>query len=205
MILSKAVSLSTLFKDTPIPVVKRSNNCKTYDIEYIQSNPDRTIFLVKCEESYSKDSGHLVSILYEGYRPKPRDTLKPLNDDVRVHCSCEFWKYWGSAYISTIEGYNLDVSENRPPVVRDPKLKNKLCKHVVRAIKDLRGMTFKQLKHKYALNDGNMFDTVSVDDTIPFVRAYLKRNRPEIDEDEFLMGLDKYTFESKMVEIGAVV
>jgi len=204
MLLSKAVSLSILFRETPMPQRKRSNKCITYDVEYIIENPNRIIFLVKCSESYSKSTGHLVSLVYDDYIPKIRDIKKPLNTDVRVFCECEAFLYWGSKYISTMEGYNFDEPEFRAPMIRDPELKNKLCKHIVRVAKDLRGQTFKKLKHKYAVNDGYMFDTVSVEETYPAIRVYLTKHKPEIDQDEFLLGINEYNFEQKLLEIGAI-
>lgn len=204
MLLNTAVSLSQLFRETPMPQRKRSKKCSTYDVEYIVQNPNRIIFLVKCTESYSKDTGHLVSLVYDDYVPRLRDVKKPLNADVRVMCECEAFLYWGSKYISTQEGYNFDEPEHRAPDIRDPHLKNKLCKHIVKVAKDLRGQTFKKMKNKYAVNDGYIFQTVTVEDTYPTIIAFLSKNRPEVNQEEFLLGLTEHNFEQKLLEIGAV-
>jgi len=193
-----------LFKETPVKTKFRAENCKTYDIQYISKHDQRAIFLVKCDESYSYDGGHLVSILFDDYVPKKRDTLKPLTSEVKLKCECPAFLYWGSEYIATLNGYNLEFTQEIPPNVRDPQLQNVLCKHVVRVIRDLRGITFKQLKKKYAMQQ-NILPVVTLDEVYPVIVNYLERNRPDINPEEFLLSVNEYTFEEKMLEIGAIV
>ena len=206
-----AISLWEIWKDTPKPQKHRSLNCKVYDIEYKISNPDRVILLVKCNESYSNDSGWIVSIRFDGYKPKKRDIKKPINTDMRLHCSCPAFQFWGSAYIATMEDYNYDFSENRFPIVRDPELKNLVCKHIIAVVHRFKGETFKKLMKKYAVKDDEYNKrieetkqnrkrrtstakvikahdliktdgTVSVEEVIPVVNKYIKANQlPIVD------------------------
>ncbi len=56
--------------------------------------------------------------------------------NIRVHCPCPAFKFWGSQYILT----QLDsaiIPENRYPHIRNPSLKGIVCKHLNRSIKVL--------------------------------------------------------------------
>jgi hypothetical protein len=56
--------------------------------------------------------------------------------NVRLHCHCPSYKYWGYQYILT----QLDAAirpENRYPSIRNPQLKGVCCKHLRRTIKVL--------------------------------------------------------------------
>lgn len=58
------------------------------------------------------------------------------SSNIRVHCTCPAFKFWGSEYILT----QLDaaiVPENRFPHIRNPYLKGIVCKHGNRTIKTL--------------------------------------------------------------------
>lgn len=52
-----------------------------------------------------------------------------LNSDLDVYCSCPAFKYWGYKYLSTVDGYGLNV-EGRYPAIRNPKLRGYVCKHL---------------------------------------------------------------------------
>lgn len=214
-----SITLPELVKNTPDKTRQRAKNCKIYDIDYEIKSKHRIIVLVRCYEEYSNDSGHLVSIQFENYQPRPRDILKPLSDDIKLHCSCPAFLYWGSAYIATIGQYNLDFEEWRYPIIRDLGLNNKLCKHCVRVYSYLRGKTFKELmkkgnpkiyelykqrrkKKRMAFLTDNI---VPITDTFDVIEDYLRRERPEIDPDEFLNKLDRHNYEEKLLEIGMVI
>jgi len=126
-----------------------------------------------------------------------------LDAGVVVH-NCPAFLYWGSEYIATLDSYNLEFTQDIPPNIRDPQLQNVLCKHVIRVIRDLRGVTFKQLKKKYAMQQ-NVLPAVTLNEVYPVITDYIKRNRPDINPEEFLLSVDEYTFEEKMLEIGAIV
>lgn len=56
--------------------------------------------------------------------------------NLRVHCPCPAFKFWGSQYILT----QLDaaiVPEARYPHIRNPSLRGIVCKHLNRCIKTL--------------------------------------------------------------------
>jgi len=213
-----AITLMELVKNTPDKTRQRAKNCKVYDIDYEIKSKHRLIVLVRCYEEYSNNSGHLVSIQFENYQPKSRDTLKPLGDDIKLHCECPAFLYWGSAYIATIGDYNLDFEEWRYPKIRDPELKNKLCKHCVKVASYLRGKTFKQLMKKgnpklYSLYKQRRKkrtayltdEIVPIEDTFDAIENFIRRERPDINPDEFLRSLDRYNYETKLLEIGMVI
>ena len=119
-----------------------------------RKNLRRFSYVAKSFESYSSDDGHIVSFLYPNLPPfeklKYHPQLTPLNRQVKVHCTCQAWKFTGPAFLSTREKYRLSrTPESRPALVRDPHEENYLCKHVVRAAMSLKGKTFEQLLHEF--------------------------------------------------------
>lgn len=56
--------------------------------------------------------------------------------NLRVHCGCPAYKFWGMQYIDTQLGIAI-IPEPRYPDIRNPGLKGILCKHGRRAIKVL--------------------------------------------------------------------
>lgn len=56
--------------------------------------------------------------------------------DIRVHCGCPSFLYWGYEYILTQMDAAI-VPEVRYPHIRNPQLKGILCKHLRRCIKVL--------------------------------------------------------------------
>jgi len=57
----------------------------------------------------------------------------PTKADVRVACSCPFWRYQGPEYWAKEGGYLFGSPQGKatPPKVRDPKNEHRVCKHVV--------------------------------------------------------------------------
>jgi len=48
--------------------------------------------------------------------------------DIRFHCTCPAYRFWGMQYICTQLGCAI-IPENRFPHVRNPQLKGIFCKH----------------------------------------------------------------------------
>lgn len=53
--------------------------------------------------------------------------------NIRVHCPCPAFQFWGHAYISTELGIAI-YPELRFPHIRNPELKGAFCKHLRRAL-----------------------------------------------------------------------
>lgn len=54
-------------------------------------------------------------------------------DDVKLSCTCNFWKYQGAEYHAKTEGYLAGELQGtgEEPLAKDPEGKNKLCKHAL--------------------------------------------------------------------------
>lgn len=183
----------------------RSKNCTLKQIDYIAKNPNRIILYMVCHESWSDPAGQYVTFVFPDYVPKKRDTSKPLNSEIKMKCTCPWWKFGGPSYNATLGEYNWDFTENRFPEIKDPNLVNKVCKHVLKAYDELKHKTFKQLKKKY-VRANMIFDlpTVSVEETLPAVESFIKRNGIK-SSDKFLLEIDRNNFEEKLKEIGAII
>lgn len=62
------------------------------------------------------------------------DVQLAMAGDLKVHCTCEAFTYFGYKYILT----NLDSAiqpETRPPNVRNPKQRGSVCKHLAAVLK----------------------------------------------------------------------
>lgn len=145
-------------------------------IEAVRRKPGqkRLVFLAASDEPYSRVDGHLVSIIYPNLLPfdklKNHPQLTPFNRRIRVHCSCEAWQFWGSAFKATEEGYRIHAQlpkpdgkggsksaptvESRPPEDRDPAGENWLCKHVLAMADYIEGRTFPQVLAEFAIGKG---------------------------------------------------
>lgn len=51
-------------------------------------------------------------------------------DHVRTFCQCKAFQFWGPHYNLTKIGSAYGPGELRPPIIRDPKQKNYVCKHL---------------------------------------------------------------------------
>jgi len=174
----EAVSLMELHKTNHTKTRKRSTNCKVHKIKYINdSNPNRYLFYVVCSESWSNKDGWITSILFEDAKNESKyDKVKPLTSDVRVKCSCPAFQYWGSAYNSTKDGYDLNVNEKREPNIRDPKRERTICKHIGASRLILRNRTFKKMRRQFSSADIIDMPEVSWKDTIPNIESFLSAN-----------------------------
>jgi hypothetical protein len=54
--------------------------------------------------------------------------------DVLVYCDCPAFLYRGFAYIATKMGFAIK-RENRPPRIRNPRLRGSVCKHLVAVLR----------------------------------------------------------------------
>jgi len=221
-----AVSLHDISETNNPKNKHRANNCKIFNVDYVVNHPDKMIVLVKCYEKWSDSDGWVATIAFDSYVPKKRDTQKPLNVDVRINCSCPAFTYWGSRYIATIYNYNYGDEEYRYPVVRDPSMSNKACKHieaVVNRLKKTSTDTFRKILRKWgdktsveyweriektrqnrkqrkASVDLIQFDgVVSVDETKHIIKAYAEQQGFEIRSD-----INRLNFEEIVMKIGLV-
>ena len=118
-----------------------------------RKNFRRFIFVVKSKSPNSSKQGHLVSILFPNItisQLKKNQQLQPKLTRVRIHCTCPAFQYWGSAYNSTTQKYNIPGKiEKRPPDERDPKRARLVCKHVYAVYKDLENDTFIRIYNRF--------------------------------------------------------
>lgn len=115
----------------------RANNCRVYKIKYKHRSRTRVILMVRGYEDYSNPKGHLVSLALDIPKEQREQVLKSkrtaiLTIPMKTYCTCPAYTFWGSKYIATKKGYNINSKgrEDRPPNVRDPKRKNIVCKHI---------------------------------------------------------------------------
>jgi len=54
--------------------------------------------------------------------------------DIRVHCNCPAYKWWGWSYISTQVGYKFGKRQDIFPKIRNPRLHGSVCKHLINAL-----------------------------------------------------------------------
>lgn len=58
-----------------------------------------------------------------------------LSGDMKIHCDCPAFRYWGYEYITTQLDSNSHTNQYLYPIVRNPNLEGTLCKHCYRAFK----------------------------------------------------------------------
>lgn len=58
-----------------------------------------------------------------------------LAGDMKLHCTCPAFKWWGYEYITTQLDSNSHSVQDIYPHVRNPKLEGVICKHCYRAFK----------------------------------------------------------------------
>jgi len=82
--------------------------------------------------------------LNEAMRLQSRDKLMTNVDvvnlsvfgDIKFHCDCPAFKYYGFQYMATELDYAL-VPESRPPTIRNPNLEGCVCKHLYQVLQRL--------------------------------------------------------------------
>jgi hypothetical protein len=110
-------------------IVKSSKECNV-KLKKADPSKGRWTFSVK-----SKDSDDTHTVHVKGVIRKNAKSLKSL--DLKVGCSCNFWKWQGPDYHAATNDY-LDMSprsNGSPPDDKDPTGKNRVCKHVYAASK----------------------------------------------------------------------
>lgn len=199
------LTLADLVSATGAASKRRSFNTDVIAIRRYKGQ-QRFIYICRSHESYSNPGGHVVSFTFPT-TPLTSDLLKstsltPMNRRARVHCSCEAWQMWGSAWNATTEGYRMHgqmpradgqggygretTIEKRPPNVRDPKRENKVCKHVISVTAHLSGMTFKSLFREFSVDTGSRKATLA-----PILASYMSRQG--LDDSEVSDVIDKTT------------
>lgn len=58
-----------------------------------------------------------------------------LAGDIKLHCTCPAFRYWGYEYITTQLDANSHTNQYLYPSVRNPNLEGTLCKHCYRAVR----------------------------------------------------------------------
>lgn len=108
---------------------------------YVEMRKDTMKFFVP-----NKYNGWNTYIKFDSYYEQIKDTsltapevarLLMWSDNIKLHCTCPAFKFWGSEYILT----QLDaaiVPENRFPHIRNPHLKGIVCKHLKRTLEIFR-------------------------------------------------------------------
>lgn len=87
-------------------------------------------------ETYIRFDEFWEQVNDEAVNPNEAARLLLWGANVRVHCNCPAYVFWGFQYIMT----QLDASiysEDRFPRIRNPELKGVVCKHLIRTLKVL--------------------------------------------------------------------
>jgi hypothetical protein len=203
-----AISLRELEKTNSPAFNKRGLNCIVHLIDYERVLGEvRYLFLVQGLESYSHDGGHIVSLLFDKGSAKFNKS-RPLVDDVKLHCQCPAYVYWGAKFNATEGEYNLDEKEDRAPDIRDPHREVKICKHVARVIRSIRSMTYDRLddranrKIKAALEAD--FKLIPIEETFKPLIGYLERHHKDIEPNTFVNQLTRANYAQSLLAIGAI-
>jgi len=121
----------------------RSKKC--FVIKFSQPTHTRPImaFNVKCKPLTGSMRTHTAYIKYSN------ENIPLARQHLEMFCTCESWRYQGTAYIATKKGFSLfaHTREKRFPKIRDPKLQHFLCKHLIHIlahIKNKRPVAFIQ-------------------------------------------------------------
>lgn len=120
-------------------IVKAAQSC-TVRLKRADPDEGRWTFTVASRGSGSQHTVHVKAAR------KAKSNQVP-SSDLKMGCSCEFWKWQGPDYHASKHGYLVDHkrSNGSAPNVRDPKGVNRVCKHVYAASK-----TF--LTYRFATN-----------------------------------------------------
>jgi len=109
-------------------VISKAGDCK---VKLVRSQPKHARWAFHVSDPDGSGKTHTVYL-----KAERRGSAVDLNKvDLRVACSCEFWKWQGPDYHAASEGY-LDRqkrSDGSAPTIRDPDNVNRVCKHVYAA------------------------------------------------------------------------
>jgi len=130
-----AITMNDLSNKTNYFSHKNAPRC-TASLFRTESNRQRWMFRVKCNETDSEKRGHMVRIKAT---PGKSGFLK--DRDVLVTCSCPGFLYYGGLYNAQNEGY----WEDRGPSVKAPTIMKHLkndfyvCKHIFMSMEKAKG------------------------------------------------------------------
>lgn len=150
-----SLNFRQLYNMCNVNVKTKANKSNIYGIK--PSNPNSKVgdrrfsFLVRSTETYSSPGGHIASVVYpkvlELKDVKPTDN--PMNRNIRLHCSCPAFLFWGTEWLSGQNKYNLEPATHIPANIRDPQRNHWLCKHLVRVCNWLLYKSFKDIFNKF--------------------------------------------------------
>jgi hypothetical protein len=126
----KAYSLGELINETNNKSVKYVKGCVA-SLERAMPDHGRWNFSVKCNEKWS-EGPYIVRIhlMKEGKKTKGF-----LGREIEISCNCDAWRYNGADYNAIKKDYNeRQYSNGASPVIRDPKHKYLICKHVATCV-----------------------------------------------------------------------
>jgi len=111
--------------------------------------------------------------------------------DIQLFCSCPAFKFWGPAFILSLDKYDAHYTrkEERPPSVRNPKRYGAVCKHLDRLLKVLpfySGTLARWLKDFYSKDIAN-WEKESQEEFMAGVRkaqVAVTKRREEVPEEE---------------------
>jgi len=93
----------------------------------IKDKKKKSEYLKKSKEELDK-----IEDIYQDYSDDMLDL------DVRVSCTCGYFKFWGPDYNARQNDYSLRKMSNlQPPDIRDPNREHNICKHIYAASKVL--------------------------------------------------------------------
>lgn len=152
-----SMNLRQLYNLCEFDVKTRANRVTLYVIK--PSTTDKKIlthprfqFLARSPEVYSLRTGHIASIVFPNIERdlnKIDNQQKPMTEEVRLHCTCPAFLYWGSDWLSGQNRYNLEPATRIPPNIRDPQRKHYLCKHLIKVCSYMSGANFKFLFDRF--------------------------------------------------------
>ena len=132
----EAYTLDELMRETDPLSYKYVRGCSS-TLYRVDSRNARWLFKVRCGKVDS-EGPYIVRV---GLADK-EDMETPIRDrDVLVHCSCNFFWYYGAAYNAYVEGY-LEGRDRRgkpSPPTMPGKHQIKVCKHIAACVPKVKG------------------------------------------------------------------
>jgi len=125
-----AISLGELVQYTSERSKKYTKNCIP---RIFRSYPEKGLWIYKVKggERWSKGINTVrFQLLGKGIKTKGI-----LGREISLSCTCDAWKFLGADYNALAGGYSeRQFSDGRPPRIRDPKRKFKVCKHIASCV-----------------------------------------------------------------------
>lgn len=128
-----------LMKDVERKVMKRASKLNLP--RYLGITRD---YVVKMAVDSSTGNGYYVVQIkldeYPSIASEPDMTTKEkvrlaLAGDMKIHCECPAFRFYGYEYITTQIGSNSGSIQNIYPIIRNPNLIGIMCKHCYRAFR----------------------------------------------------------------------